>query len=154
MKKYKLSISKSFPKPHPRADESTNFKEMIESGKKIHTIRGNFELWKKRIDEVNAGNAVIIGYEWSGLPYRSKHNNLFILDKNSGIGIQQLTMHKATIDSICSQIDIRHPGISLAKIAEKDGLGYIDFCRWFFPNINKANVLFDGGIIHFTKYRY
>lgn len=55
MKTYVLTFSRRFPGTHPRAGEATNFVEKILGHEKIHTIRSNFPLWKKRIEEVQKG---------------------------------------------------------------------------------------------------
>ena len=59
MKTYVLTISKNFPSTHSKKGTPTNFFYKIKSGDKKHTIRANYELWKKRIDEVNEGKAII-----------------------------------------------------------------------------------------------
>jgi len=92
IKIYKMPISRVFPATHPRVGELTLFYDKIRNGMKsidyshnnasneckLHTVRANYKLWKKRIDEVNAGEAVLVVYEWEGKPYHSWQNNLFI----------------------------------------------------------------------------
>ena len=81
MKTYVLIISESYPETHPKTGKKTHFKQQIESGLKIHTIRGNYDVWKKRIDEINKGNAYLSVRKWTGKPYCSKQEELFTFDK-------------------------------------------------------------------------
>lgn len=67
MKTYVLILSEYFPKDHPKAGEPTGFVgDLMFTGKKIHTIRSNYELWAKRIDEVRAGKARLSIRIWTG----------------------------------------------------------------------------------------
>jgi len=71
IKRYRLSVSRHFPQYHKRKGEPTYFIEKIMHGvlgvsnlkdenmSKIHTIRGNYDLWSKRMEEVQAGRADI-----------------------------------------------------------------------------------------------
>lgn len=59
MKTYVLTLSKSFPRTHARAGEPTEFREKFISGAKIHTMRSSYSLWKKRIKEVQEGQAAL-----------------------------------------------------------------------------------------------
>ena len=71
-KTYVLMISENFPKYHQKAGEPTFFARKIEEGKKIHTIRQNYELWNKRAEKINKGEAILSIRKWSGKAYRSK----------------------------------------------------------------------------------
>lgn len=96
IKRYRLGVSRKFPKGHPRAGESTNFVEKIFTSfdriilcshcgfirlcrghshcvqaslnydQKLHTIRSNYPLWEKRMKEVHVGRAVIELFYWEG----------------------------------------------------------------------------------------
>lgn len=75
MKTYVITLSKRFPTGHNRAGEPTHFWEKFIKGRdnysciyrdfwettipKIHTIRANYPLWKKRIAEVERGEACL-----------------------------------------------------------------------------------------------
>lgn len=48
MKTHVITLSHSFPATHKRKGEPTNFKEAFLSRSKKHTIRGNYNLWKKK----------------------------------------------------------------------------------------------------------
>ena len=79
MKTHVLIVSRTFPKKHPKAGQPTYFDSKIlltidptihavveldgevTTEKKLTTIRSNYELWKKRIDEVNQGIAIAKG---------------------------------------------------------------------------------------------
>jgi len=84
-----MSISEYFPKTHKRAGEPTNFVMQISNvfygsfPAKLHTMRQNYSLWKKRIDEVIAGDAILVLFSWSGKPYNSSHHNRFVFGKNT-----------------------------------------------------------------------
>lgn len=54
LKTYVITLSKNFMKGHPKAGQPTNFREKFLKKEKIHTIRANYPLWKKRLDEIRA----------------------------------------------------------------------------------------------------
>jgi len=118
---------------------------------KLHTIRANYELWRKRIDEVNAGNAILVLYEWTGKPYHSKTNELFRFDKDSGIGIQEFKLNSIEDTYSWSLIDNRFfDSHNIIDFATNDGLSLTDFKDWF-KNYDLSKQM---AIIHFTKFRY
>lgn len=121
-------------KGHPNAGEPTNFKELYLSGVKIHTIRAG-EYWRKVVEEVNAGRAILSVREWSGKPYASKQVEI---GKHEKLGWQPLEM--------CSKSPISH------TMAKNDGLKIFDFINWF--GLWGTSKKFKGGIIHFTDFRY
>ncbi len=166
LKTYRLSISRVFPATHQKRGEETNFKEKIQFslmdiGKKpkvygdykikMHTCRAGYDLWKKRIDEVNAGKAVLIVFEWSGKPYRSRQADLFRFDKDSGIGVQQLVFQQGNIDfPRVIRNDNTIVSLMQSDLAKSDGLSLQDFKDWFKKNdLNKHMA-----IIQFTNFRY
>jgi hypothetical protein len=134
MKTYVLTISRTFPSTHSRAGQLTNFESLIDSGVKIHTIRGNYELWRKRFDEINNRNAFLSVREWEGKPYNSKQKELFRFYDVHGIGVEK-----------CYLIDMDRE-----TLAKNDGLTLPDFKEWF----KNYGVLTPLAIIHFTKFRY
>lgn len=152
IKKYVLIVSEFFPKSHNKSGLPTGFIDKIGSNIKKHTIRGNYLLWKKRIEEIQKGNAVLSIRYWSGKPYKSKQKEVYVLDKNSGIGIQKLEFYKDK-DGVCA---LKYPIINnnleanIKVIAENDGLSYPDFKEWF-----KGYDLSEAmAIVHFTAERY
>lgn len=171
MKTYVITLSQSFLQGHPKAGQPTYFTEQFLLGQgqtlealpaefkaglrpKIHTIRGNYTMWAKRIAEVQAGEAVLSVRRWLGVPYRSKQVEIARLAKEDGVGVQRIEMHKPNPAYICWNIDDRRKPYDLDIVAQNDGLPCDDFVRWFFPDRTKADVLFVGAIIHFTPFRY
>ena len=74
---YTLIISKHFPKSHPRAGEPTEFLQKIEDYDKVHTIRANYDFWKKRFEKIVKGEAYLSIRVWSGVPYKSKQVEIY-----------------------------------------------------------------------------
>ncbi len=140
MKKYVLIVSQRFPTTHKRAGENTNFIQQIRDGVKKHTIRGNYDLWKKRIDEIHAGKAYLSVRIWTGKPRNSKQKEILQLTE---VGIQRFCDGK-----FCHIIDYREVELSEIELANNDGLSLDDFDDWF---KNAENPM---AIIHFTDFRY
>ena len=99
MKKYIITLSKFFLKQHTKAGEETAFKESFLNGKKIHTIRANYNLWEARIKEVQEGKAVLSIRQWSGLPYRSKQYEITELSKKTESVFRNLHLTKIVMES-------------------------------------------------------
>lgn len=181
MKTYVLTVSRVFPCTHKRKGERTNFVCKIlhtinfnESGvdlyricsnecetscfrrlidPKLHTIRANYELWAKRIEQVQKGEAILSIRYWSGKPYQSKQVEICQLDKDSGISVQKITFFESDIycpyayglDGISNE-----PVYNVSLIAKNDGLSLEDFKEWF----KGYDLSKPMAIIHFTKFRY
>lgn len=145
MKIYVLTVSRFFPSTHLRKGEPTEFFPNIDAGVKKHTIRENYELWKKRIDEVNAGIAVISLRYWSGKPYCSPQIEHKQFGKGE-IGIQKLTVGFVRGHSI----DDVYKDTPSTVIASNDGLSFLNFQDWF----RKVKDQDEMAIIHFTNFRY
>ena len=86
MKTYYLTLSPKFPSTHIRAGQPTNFEaalnnaimcakcqekpkgmcmsECIIGYRKLHTIRANYEFWRKRFEKIAAGEAVLSIRQW------------------------------------------------------------------------------------------
>lgn len=185
MKTYVLTVSRYFPTTHKRKGERTNFvckilhtinfdeagnrlynicsnecetscfRRMIDP--KIHTIRSNYELWAKRIKEVQEGKAILSIRYWSGKPYNSKQVEVCQLDKDSGIGIQSVyfgfnSIQFPFIDNFNHDKSLTEKqGLELSNtIAKNDGLSLEDFKQWF----RKYDISKTMAIIHFTSFRY
>lgn len=154
MKTYVITLSKVFPKGHPKQGEPTGFEEAILNAingidraghKKIHTIRANYGLWLKRFMDIEAGNAILSIRQWTGAPYRSKQREIAWLSKEDGIGIQRLQL----VD-LFRATTIEGRKIELPDLARNDGLTFDDWYQWFKGyDLNKPLA-----IIHFTKFRY
>lgn len=146
MKTYVLTLSKSFPRTHARAGEPTEFREKFLKKEKIHTIRANYELWSKRIKEVQAGRAVLSVRQWTGKPYRSKQVEIATLTAENGVGLQRLEF---------TDCRLRFPYVGsewtfMVSLAKNDGLSLNDWVGWF-NGYDHSRPL---AIIHFTKFRY
>lgn len=151
MKKYIITLSKFFLKQHIRAGEETGFKDSFLKGKKVHTIRANYNLWEARIKEVQEGKAVLSIRQWSGLPYRSKQDEITELSKEDGVGIQKLTFNKdSNGEFFLEDFDIDGKYIDFDKLAANDGLLTEDWFRWF----KKYDLSKPMAVIHFTSFRY
>lgn len=150
MKTYVITLSKAFPATHPLKGEPTGFREAFRKNK-LHTIRANYPLWKKRIAEVQRGEAVLSVRQWSGRPYMSKQTTIATLTADDGVGIQQLRFHPDADGCILWQrFDIDGHYNNIINVANNDGLKYLDWRRWF-KDYDLSKPL---AIIHFTKFRY
>lgn len=148
IKTYILTVSKVYPVTHKRKGESTNFPENILNGTKIHTIRAKYDTWKKRIDEVNEGLAVLKVVNWSGKPYNSKQEPITIFDKDSGIDVQELKFINS--DFRGSFLSEKKIVLLHSDLSKNDGLSLEDFKEWF-KNYDLSEPM---AIIHFTNFRY
>lgn len=160
--RYRISIAVTFPATHPRKGEATLFVDKIKGnycllhewlaeGAKIHTIRGNYELWAKRFEKIDKGDAVLELYTWSGKPYNSKQVVFATLGKEDGIGLQKLIF--TDVESFKVAISNESFGFlhkKVADIAKNDGLSLDDFKAWF-KGTDLSKPL---AIIHFTDFRY
>jgi len=155
MTTYVLTVSEFFPKTHKKSGNPTGFPLSIKHYNKIHTIRGNYDLWAKRFEKINKGEAILSVRIWSGKPYQSKQQEIFKYDKTHKIGIQKLTFSEKIMTPF---IPIRKkdgsiftPDIStLDVLAKNDGLDLSDFQDWF----KDYDLSKPMAIIHFTDFRY
>lgn len=146
MKTYVLMLSKQFPTFHERAGEPTGFQHTLLTTK-IHTIRANFELWSKRIQQVSDGLACISIRQWEGLPYRGRTEEILKLYAKDGVGIQRLHFHWGTIlDPVVDYIKSVDP----VNLAHNDGLSTKDWSQW----LCHYDLTKPMAIIHFTQFRY
>lgn len=157
LKTHVLTVSRYFPSTHPRKGQETGFIDKILRGYpclKIHTIRGNYELWEKRIKEVQEGKAILSLRYWSGKPYNSKQVEFACLDKDSGIGIGKLILPGENITGWLRNNDVAligtNGGLMLSLIAQNDGLSLEDFKAWF----KCYDLRQPLAIIHYTSFRY
>ncbi len=141
LKCYVLIVSREFPMKHPDVGKKTNFILKIKIQQKIHTIRLNYLLWKKRIDEINAGKAYLSLRYWTGKPYKSKHKEFRKLYE---VGIEKIE------STILGWFINDHPAKLLTEdLAKNDGLSFAEFAAWFNPIPDEPLA-----IIHFTDFRY
>jgi hypothetical protein len=145
MKTYVIILSEKFPTTHPRKGQETEFGRSFLNGKKIHTIRGNFSLWEKRIAQIQKGEAVLSVRQWTGKPYQSKQVEIARLTAEDGVGIQELKL-----TDLSRPTTINGQRIELPLLAQNDGLSFNDWFNWFIGyDLSKPLA-----IIHFTKFRY
>jgi len=155
MKKYVITLSQVFPVTHIRNGEPTGFKDkfLAAIGRsdgdwlKLHTIRANYELWKKRFDEINAGRACLCIRQWTGKPYCSKQVEIAVLTKEDGIGLQRMTVAGC---AIIHPIYVEICSVSADVLAHNDGLTLGDWRNWF----SRYDLTGPLAVIHFTKFRY
>ena len=139
-KTYVLIVSERFPAHHIKKGEPTKFISNILNNIKIHTLRHNIELWRKRCEEVNQGKAVISLRIWSGKPYNSKQIEILRITK---IGFQTVSF-----DARGAWIEDKK-FVYLDDLTKNDGLSTTDFMSWF-KGLPKTKM----AIIHFTNFRY
>ena len=72
IRKCPITLSKSFPVTHKRAGQPTGFEESINTGKKIHTIRSNYEYWIRKAEKINSNAMYLSIREGTDKPYSSK----------------------------------------------------------------------------------
>lgn len=167
MKTYVLMISRRFPATHPRKGEQTFFVDKILKQysdinyslgwQKIHTIRGNYKLWAKRIKAIQEGKAVLSLRYWSASPYNfkkdgSKQIEFARLDKDSGLSIQKLQFFESDINCPYGYAvnEIANEEIEVTELCKNDGLNLQDFKAWF----RKYDLSEPMAIIQFTPFRY
>ena len=141
---YVLTVSVRFPKTHKKAGQSTGFPLAIKHYDKIHTIRGNYDLWAKRFEKINAGKAILSVRMWEDMPYKSKQLEIFRYDHTRKIGLQKLDDPTNFVFA-----PIEGKKINWEDIAKNDGLSFEDFCEWFKVRNDRPMA-----IIHFTDFRY
>ncbi len=146
-----IILSKTFPKTHKRAGEKTFFVRSINNGTKIHTIRNGYERLRHNLDKVINGTHIVSLRQWTGVPYHSPQDEITLL---TDVGYERISMSynpetgkvRATING--------WPYDDVEQIAKNDGLEWDDFVDYFFGKGAHNARLFQGVIIHFTKFRY
>lgn len=169
MKTYVIILSKSFPVTHPRKGQETGFAAAFRSGRKIHTIRGNYPLWEKRLKEVQRGEAVLSLRQWTDRPYNSPQKEIARLTASDGVSVQRGTLVRSEREGNDGAKHFTYWGIidkakrhyNIDDMAKNDGFSsFTDFTAWFDPSFDKQEPNENGwrilglAIIHFTKFRY
>jgi len=145
MIKYILTISKTFPLTHPEGGNETNFEFAILSDTKKHTLRANYDLWKKRFEKIDKGLACLVVRQWTGKPYRSKQKDLFTFTKEvDGIGLQKIEWTNLGIF-----VDDLQTDLLIKDVAANDGLTEQQFIDWF-----KGYPVGPIAVIQFGNFRY
>lgn len=157
---YFLMLSAVFPKGHPSEGEPTGFKDKLLK-EKIHTFRGNADLWEKRAKKINAGEAELSIRQWSGKPYEKGSHQIEIA-RITKLGTQRATLsyRRYSKDGVSLPYLAEVEGgryhdkvIEMDKLAANDGLSLDNFRHWFACRERKAKD-FHGVLLHFTDFRY
>ena len=160
MDKYVIILSQVFPVTHYRSGKPTGFKDKFLAAIKqdgvwwkLHTIRANYELWKKRFEKIERGEACLCIRQWSGKPYRSKQVEIARLTREDGIGLQELRIVNEKYKGrgiMLGYVDGEQKNDFFHTLSKNDGLSFNDWLEWFkCYNFNKPLA-----IIQFTKFRY
>jgi len=108
---------------------------------KIHTIRQNYEYWKKF-----EGKEVAL-FTWEGKPYKSKQK-VFCVKKI--VNVQEIILNYNTSFYLSIEDLSINKQIDTGFLGRNDGFDYLfEFVRWFekYPFGKMA-------ILHFTEFRY
>jgi hypothetical protein len=125
------------------------FEGKIIFGKKKHSMRINYEFWKKRIESIMAGEGYLSLRVWTGKPRRSKQREFLQLEK---AGIEKITLkHSETLDGHKTppEFFIKEKLIDEDTLAENDGFEDSDeLIEWFWDYSG------DMALIYFTNFKY
>lgn len=148
-------LARVFPTTHPKAGQETGFKPKVLAAlnsmpcyrKKLHTIRANYEFWRKRFEKIAAGEACLSIRQWVGKPYGkgSTQREIARLTREDGIGIERLMFDKSLLLP-----HVNYKPVGIGNLANNDGLSLDDWKEWF-KGYDKTKPL---AIIHFTDFRY
>lgn len=154
MNTYVITLSKTFPVTHHRKGEATNFADKVRAAissadewQKLHTMRGNYDLLKKRFEQIEKGEACLSVRQWTGKPYCSKQVEIMRLTREDGIGLQRMTVAG---NSTLHPIFVDGTSVKADELAYNDGLSSPDWFNWF----SRYNLTEPLAIIHFTEFRY
>ena len=118
---------------------------------KIHTIRQNFDFWKRF-----EGKDVAL-FTWVGAPYRSKQK---VFCEKRLVSVQEMEFKTKEVGSIKNigvqlhQMEFFIAGlrIPLDVLAENDGFKEdVDLMRWFLSKRYKPGKM---AVLHFTDFKY
>ena len=158
MKTYVITLSQQFPAKHKKAGCPTFFKDKFHAAithndeywNKLHTIRANYPLWRKRFEQIERGEACLSVRKWSGKPYCSKQIEIARLTKDDGIGLQRLDFYRGNFPYSLFYPSIDNKPSDSTKLAKNDGLAMYDWCEWF----GHYDITKPLAIIQFTSFRY
>ena len=133
-KKIIITLSRLFPVKHSRKGQPTNYAELLNAGKKLHTIRTNYDLWKINEEKMRTGNYYLSVRQWSGRPYHSKQVEVAQIKTPITVQRIMITNHLDDEDEpLSAVIDgklLSHKDCEI--LAKNDGLSLQDFKEWFF----------------------
>lgn len=171
LKVYVITLSQTFPVGHPRAGKPTYFEDKFKNARydathidehtdaglpnydvKLHTLRGNWELWHKRFEDIYAGKACLSVRIWSGKPYNSKQIEIARLTKEDGINVQLCCFPRDRdgMHSMSMAVVNGNKYVDGKELAKKDGLSYDDWKAW----IRGYNLDEPLAIINLVNHRY
>lgn len=166
MKTYCLTLSQVFPSNHPKAGKPTNFEGAFNAGQvfnrgseclyhhpKLHTIRANYELWRKRFEKIKTGEACLSVRQWVGKPYGkgSTQKEIARLTCEDGIGLQKLSFFRDRNGMVSLKFFIvEGRDVCGDQLAWNDGLSVEDWRNWF----RDYDFSKPMAIIQFTNFRY
>lgn len=158
MKIYVITLSQKFPATHKKAGQATFFKDKFHAAithndeywNKLHTIRANYELWRKRFEQIERGEACLSVCQWSVKPYCSKQIEIARLTKEDGIGLQRLNFYRGNFPDSLFYPSIDDKPSDSTELAQNDGLAIFDWFEWF----GHYDITKPLAIIHFTPFRY
>lgn len=116
---------------------------------KKHTIRANYDLWEKRFQKIDKGEAQLSIRVWSGLPYRSKQVIIENLTKKDGIALTRARKCIITNNILIQTLSVEVK-VKADIVAKNDGLNHEDFEHWF----DHIEPLKDLAFIYFGRWRY
>lgn len=151
-------VATRFLSAHPRKGEPTGFEEAIINGTKIHTLRGNYEYWRKRVENVQKGLAYFSLRKWEGKPRQSAQIEIKQFHAEDGVGIipvekrngGQIWHYQDPNDLFSNPFPLKPLGNKNLDLAKNDGLAIEDFMAWF----EKAEKYKPMALIYFTTFRY
>lgn len=163
MKTYVITLSRNFPATHSKAGQPTLFKDKMHAAithndeywNKLHTIRANYPLWRKRFDEIERGEACLSVRQWTGKPYGSKQVEIARLTAKDGIGIELLkydSSHAMSDWLVYDRYKLAYRPVKSSTLAMNDGLSFEDWTEWF--NNPAYDKIQPFAIIQFTNFRY
>lgn len=152
-----VTLTKDFFKGHSRQGQPTRFAEAVQSLRKIHTCRGNYYFWAKKIEALKSVGGTLCIREWTGKPYRSKQGTIKEIASDVA-GISLLVIRRNYTDDEHGEIsytaEVDGQPIALDVLAKNDGFRNVkDFIDFFAPMFKKNDTL-HLGIIHFSPFRY
>lgn len=153
-------LSKDIFAEGKKASTPSDFARKVKTGAKRHTVRANFDYWKKKIAALQEKGGTLSLRQWTGKPYRSPQETIIEIPA-SLVEVQQLNMVRVTYvegdntyyDYLAKIDGERYP---ISKIAENDGLTEEQFISWFAPFFDEVRdyTPLAFAVIHFTTFRY
>lgn len=160
-------LSKVFFSAHHKAGMPTNFRQKVESGEKIHTIRANAEYWQEKLCNLSRKGGSLCIRQWKEKPYRSTQEEVTSIPSNvAHCQLLEFTKHIGNLGhSFTAKVDGKK--VSISQLAKNDGFceDWASFLAWFDPLFAAADVnapiicaphdvTLNLAIIHFTQFSY